>query len=74
MSRKQYKFVPIYKCRKCQEIVGTMGETYYADKVKDGYPISEEYVLERLESYSGETRIHKDCMGVCEVIRFDRGF
>ena len=72
MSKKRYEFVPIYRCRKCQEVVGTMGETYFADKVKDGYSISEEYALERLESYSNKTRIHRDCMGVCEVIRFDR--
>lgn len=72
MSKKQYEFVPIYRCRKCQEIVGTLGETYYADKVRDGYAISEEYALERLERYSGSTKIHKNCMGVCEVIRFDR--
>ena len=72
MSKKRYEFVPVYKCRKCKEIVGTMGETYYADKVKDGYSISEEYALERLEPHSNNTRIHKGCMGVCEIIRFDR--
>ena len=30
------------------------------------------YTLERLESYSSKTKIHKDCMGVCEIISFDR--
>lgn len=72
MSKKRYEFVPIYRCRKCQKIVGTMGETYFADKERDGYSISEEYALERLESYSSKTRIHEGCMGVCEIISFDR--
>lgn len=72
MSKKEYKFVPVYKCRKCKEIVGAMGEAYYIPKEEYGYSISEESALERLEPYSGKTRIHKGCAGVCEVIRFDR--
>lgn len=72
MSKKEYEFAPAYKCRKCQEIVGSMGETLYSPREEYGYFISEESALERLESYSGKTRIHKGCMGVCEIIRFDR--
>lgn len=26
MSKKEYEFAPVYKCRKCQEIVGSMGK------------------------------------------------
>lgn len=74
MSKKQYEFVPIYKCRKCKEKVGTMGEAYFADKEKDGYFISQEDALEQIECYSSKTRIHKSCGGVCEIIRFDRRF
>ena len=72
MSKKEYKFAPIYKCRKCKEIVGSMGEVYYVPKEEYDYSISEESALERLERYGGKTRIHKGCAGVCEVIRFDK--
>lgn len=72
MSKKEYEFVPIYKCRKCKEIVGSMGEICFFPREEYGYLISEESVLDRLEPYSCKTRIHKGCMGVCEIIRFDK--
>lgn len=72
MSKKEYEFEPIYRCRKCQEIVGSMGETYYSPREEYGYFMSEESALDRLEPQSCKTRIHKGCMGVCEIIRFDR--
>lgn len=56
MSKKRYEFVPIYKCRKCKEIVGTMGEIYFVPKEEYGYLITEDNALERLEPYSGKRK------------------
>ena len=72
MSKRYYEFTPIYKCRNCQEIVGTMGELYHVPKMEQGYEIGEEDALERLEKFCGRTHFHKGCRGVCEVIRFER--
>ena len=72
MSKKEYEFIPVYKCRKCKEIVGSMGGIYFFPREEYGHLISEESVLDRLEWFSNQTKIHKGCFGVCEIIRFDK--
>lgn len=69
--RNMIEYRAIFKCRKCKDIVGDMGVHIRLMRGGNGYVFESEELCEHLNQYSNQTKVHKNCWGVCEIIRFE---
>lgn len=65
------EYAAIFKCRKCKQLIGDMGVHIWLTRTENGYEMSEYDDCERLDRFSNQTKVHKRCFGVCEIIRFE---